>query len=322
MTHVEALLVQSDSDCPSAEVVQAEVRELTTLEQRRGVPPGSRAVISDRGESIAIAITRDGKTSVRVYRDAARDCERRSHFVSVLVVVSLMPPDLGEAPDAATALPPGAPPGSEGAAATPERPSPEVSPTHEPVTTEPTRPEPHAVDARRRHIRIEPYALAQASVPISDSARIAAWGGGLRAALGAGNLRFVLGGSYVPKTELRYTGRFPGRANLQRLDLAFGVRIALGHTPVDTSFDAGLLLSRAALTGLDSRQPARDSAVSLGANAGFQVCWSEQDRLTPFLGVYADMFPFAPELSQLPQGTVGHLPYVWVGVKGGLALAL
>jgi hypothetical protein len=325
MTHVEALLVQSDSDCPSAEVVQAEVRELTTLEQRRGVLPGSKAVISDRGESISIAITRDGKTSVRVYRDAARDCERRGHFVSVLVVVSLMPPDLGDAPDAGGALPTEQQPPNGGKPATPEPATGVERPpgrTQEPdATTEPTPREP-SVDHRRRYIRIEPYALAQASVPISDSARIAVWGGGLRVALGAGNLRFTLGGSYVPKTELLYTGRFAGRANLQRLDVALGVRLALGHAPVDTSFDAGLLLSRAAVNGLDSRQPARASTVSLGANAGFHVCWSEQDRLTPFLGVYADMFPFAPELSQLPQGSVGHLPYVWVGVKGGLALAL
>ena len=163
MTHVEALLVQSDSDCPSAEVVQAEVRELTTLEQRRGVLPGSKAVISDRGESISIAITRDGKTSVRVYRDAARDCERRGHFVSVLVVVSLMPPDLGDAPDAGGALPTEQQPPNGGKPATPEPATGVERPpgrTQEPdATTEPTPREP-SVDHRRRYIRIEPYALA------------------------------------------------------------------------------------------------------------------------------------------------------------------
>lgn len=325
MTHVEALLVQSDSDCPSAAAVQAEVRELTTPEQRRGVPAGSRAVISDRGESIAIAITRDGKTSVRVYRDAARDCERRGHFVSVLVVVSLMPPELGDSPEVTTSPPPEPEPPNEtgGERALPTEPPRAPAAAEPDDRSEPTPPAaPAAAGARRPHIRIEPAVLAQASTPIFDTVRVAAWGGALRVALGANDLRFTLGGSYVPKTELRYTGQFAGRANLERLDLALGVRLLLGHVPVDTSFEMGLLLSRASVTGLDARKPARDVAVSPGVQAGFHVSWSERDLLTPFLGAYADVFPFAPELTQLPQGTVGHLPYVWVGLKGGLALAL
>src|SRR5688572_7438668 len=75
---VDALPIQSDSDCPSPEAVQAQVRELTTPEQRAAVPVDAKVLVSDHDDSIAVAITRDGKTSVRVYQDAARDCERRN----------------------------------------------------------------------------------------------------------------------------------------------------------------------------------------------------------------------------------------------------
>ena len=281
--------------------MQAEVRELTTPEQRRAVPAGAKATVSDRGDEIAIAVPRDGKTTVRVYRDAARDCARRGHFVSVLVVVSLMPPDLGSDAEPAPAEPPPAPPAPP--------------PTPAPVT-------PALVAAAPRHVHIELSLRGEASTPLSDSARVAVWGGALGVALGAGSLRFTLGGGYTPPSTLRYTGNFAGSARLEQLDVALGLRVALGHAPVDTSFDAALLMSRAVVTGRDSLRAEQDTALSAGARAGFHVGWSEPSRLSPFVGAYAALFPFAPALSQLPQGTVGHLPYLWVGLSGGLALAL
>jgi len=338
MAHVEALLVQTDSDCPGADAVQAEIRELSTAEQRRAVPPGARAVVSDRGESIRIAVTRDGKTTVRVYHDAARDCARRSHFVSVLVVVSLMPPELGSDPELA------APPSEAGAAERdagenrnettsrqsetpagegPSAPSRSASPERG------AEPEPDASDdeleggARRpKHVWLELGARAEASTPISDSVRIAAWGAGFGVAAGAGRLRFTLAGGYVPKHEMRYTGSFAGRGDVERLDVALGARRTLGSSPVDTSFDLALVVSHVAVTGLDTLWPARGATFTPGLRAGFRVYWSEQSSVSPFLATHADVFPFAPSLWQPPQGTIGHLPYVWVGVSGGLALAL
>ena len=299
---MEALPIHSDSDCPNPESVQAEVRELTTLEQRRAVPGDAQVMVSDRGESIAIAITRDGKTTVRVYHDAARDCARRSHFVSVLVVVSLMPPDVGS-------------PEPEPEPAPPE-------PEPRPAPPAPPPPPPPPAPAPLRHVRIELAARADVSAPISDSARIAMLGGALGVALGAGNARFTLATGYAPSTELQFTGPVAGRANIETLDVALGLRVGLGHTPVDTSFDASLLAARAEVTGLSAHRPAQDTAFSVGGRVGLHACWSEQSLVSPFLGAYASMFPFAPALSQVPQGTVGHLPYLWVGLSAGLALAL
>jgi hypothetical protein len=300
---VEALPIHSDSDCPGPETVQAEVRELTTPEQRRGVPDDAQVMVSDRGDSIAIAITRDGKTTVRIYHDAARDCGRRSHFVSVLVVVSLMPPDVG-APE---------PP--------PVAAEPEPEPRPAPAPPAPPPPPPPAPAAPRR-VRIELGARADVSTPISDSARIAMLGGALGVALGAGDVRFTLATGYGPSTELRYTGPVAGRADIERLDVALGLRIALSHVPIDTSLDASLLAMRAEVTGLSAHRPEQDTAFSAGGRVGLHACWSEQSLASPFLGAYASVFPFAPALSQLPQGTVGHLPYLWVGLSAGLSLAL
>jgi hypothetical protein len=147
-------------------------------------------------------------------------------------------------------------------------------------------------------------------------------GGALGVALGAGNVRFTLSTSYGPATQLRFTGNTAGRAELERLEVGLGLRLVLGHTPVDTSFDASLLATRAEVTGLSTHRPAQDTAFSAGGRVGFHACWSEQSLVSPFLGVYASVFPFAPALAQLPQGTVGHLPYVWLGVSAGLSLAL
>jgi len=301
---VEALPIHSDSDCPGPEAVQAEVRELTTLEQRRAVPDDAEVVISDRGESIAIAITRDGKTTVRVYHDAARDCGRRSHFVSVLVVVSLMPPDVG--------LPEPEP--------APREPTPEAAPT--PPPSAPPPPVPAPPRPATRHVRIELGARGEVSTPISDSTRIAMLGGALGVALGASNLRFTLSTGYAPRTELRFTGNVAGRANIERLDVALGVRWGLGHAPFATSLDASLLATRAEVTGLSAHRPEQDTAFSAGGRVGLHVCGSDHGLVSPFVGAYASVFPFAPALSQLPQGTVGHLPYLWIGLSAGLSLAL
>ncbi len=297
---MELLPIQSDSDCPGPETVQAEVRELTTPEQRRAVPSDAQVMVSDRGDSVAIAITRDGKTTVRIYRDAARDCARRSHFVSVLVVVSLMPPDV----------------------ASPE-PGPQTQPEPDsrPAAPQPP-PAPAPTPQAPRRVRIELGARAEVSTAISDSARVAMLGGALGVALGSGSLRFTLATGYTPRTELRFTGTTAGEAELERLDLALGLRLALGHTPLDTSFDASLLLTRAEVTGLSAHRPEQDTAFSAGGRLGFHANWSEPSLVSPFVGAYASVFPFAPALSELPQGTVGHLPYVWVGLSAGLALAL
>ena len=297
---MDALPINTDSDCPSPETVQAEVRELSTAEQRRDVPGDAQVMVSDRGDSIAIAITRDGKTTVRIYHDAARDCGRRSHFVSVLVVVSLMPPDLAS-PEQEPPLRPEAPPAP---------PAPLPPPPPLPVAPSP------------RRVRIELGARADVGTAIADSGRITLMGGALGVALGASNVRFTLSTGYGPRTQLRFTGDTAGRAKLERLDVALGLRVVLGHAPVDTSFDASLLATRAGVTGLSAHRPAEDTAFSAGGRFGLHACWSEQSLVSPFMGVSASVFPFAPALSQLPQGTVGHLPYLWLGVSAGLSLAL
>lgn len=303
---MELLPIQSDSDCPSPDAVQAEVRELTTPEQRRGVPDDARVVVSDRGDSIAIAITRDGKTTVRVYRDAARDCSRRSHFVSVLVVVWLMPPDVG--------LPE---PEPEEPAPKP-RPAPAPAPASAPPPPPPRDPTPPAP----RHVRIELGARGDVSTPISDSARIAMLGGALGVALGAGTVRFTLSTGYAPTTELRFTGRTAGKAELERLDVGVGLRVGLAHVPFDTSVEASVLATRSEVTGSSAHRPEQDTAFSVGGRVGLHFCWSEQSLVSPFLGASASVFPSAPALLQLPQGTVGHLPYLWLGLSAGLSLAL
>jgi hypothetical protein len=80
--------------------------------------------------------------------------------------------------------------------------------------------------------------------------------------------------------------------------------------------------ARALVSGLSAQRTSQDTAFSVGGRAGFHLGFGEQRTLSPFLGAHAKLFPFAPGLAQLPQGEVGHLPYVWFGVSAGLALGL
>lgn len=171
-------------------------------------------------------------------------------------------------------------------------------------------------------MRIELGARGDVSTPIADSTRVAMLGGALGVALGAGDVRFTLSTGYAPRTQLRFTGSVAGKADIERLDVALGLRLVFAHLPLDASVDASLLATRAEVTGLSSHRPAQDTAFSVGGCVGFHVGWSEQSLISPFVGAHASVFPFAPAISQLPQGTVGHLPYLWLGLSAGLSLAL
>jgi hypothetical protein len=275
------------------------VRELTTPEQRAAAPDDARVVISDRGDSLVIALTRDGKTTVRVYQDAARDCARRAHFVSVLTVVSLLPD-----------VPPEPQPEPE---PEPEpKPEPKPEPRRPPLPRAPT---PHSV-------RIELAGIADFSVPVANTIRALSPGAVLRVALGTGSLRLTLSTEYAPAVEVDFTGASAGRAKLERFDVGVGARLVLGHRGVDTSVELAALAERAQLSGLSAQRPSQDTAFSLGGRAGFHCGFGEQRTLSPFVGAHAKLFPFAPGLAQLPQGEVGHLPYLWLGVSAGLALGL
>lgn len=299
---MDALPIQSDSDCPSPADVQADVRELTTPEQRAAVPVDAKVLVSDHDDRIAVAITRDGRTTVRVYQDAARDCARRSHFVSVLVVVSLMPPDVSAPPE------PEPEPGSQPALAT--APPPAIAP----------QPAPAAVPLKR--VRIELCARGEAGAAIEDTVQVATLGGALGVALGTGRLRLTLGTAYVPPTRLRFTAAVAGEAELERLDVALGLRWMFVHAPLDVHGEVAALASRAEVSGRSPHQPRQDTAFSLGGRVGLGVSWAEQRTLSPFLAAHASIYPAAPALVQVPQGSVGHLPYLWLGLSGGLALAL
>ncbi len=283
----QSLPISSDSACPSSLAVEREVRELTTPERRGRLPADSAVAIRDRGASLSVSITSNGSTTGRAYDDPARDCERRRHFVAVLVVVSLMPPEL--ATERARVAPPSPAP--------PKR----------------TRP---------KLVRIELGGLSEWAAPVADSALASQFGGELCVALGRGNLRFTLATSYLPTAELRLKGARETRAELERLQLGLGLRLRWLTTPLDLGLDLGGLASRSELFGLTPHHPAQDTAFDVGARAGLRLALPERRLLAPFFGVQASLFPGARALAKLPDGTLGHLPYLWLGLSAGVALSL
>ncbi len=283
--------------------IEEEVRYLTTPRQRAQAPADAVVAVKDLGDRISIAITQGGRTVVRVYEDAERDCARRAQFASVLIVVTLMP---------------SAEPEAEPAPVTPE---PTLPPAPAPAPAPPAAPAAPSPPATRR-VRIELAAVTDFSTPIGDSVRAVNPGAMLGVALGAHALKLTLSTSYAPSRKVELTGATAGSAELQHLDFGVGARYALAEGSVAASADLGLLASRSELRGLSAQRPEQSSAFSLGARAGFQVAFFNQALVSPFVGAHAKVIPFAPALTALPQGEVGHLPYCWLGLSAGFSLAL
>jgi hypothetical protein len=298
---VETLLIHSDSTCPSESAVIEGVKDLTNPAQRAAPPRNASVVISDRGDRITVTITREGESTVRDYRDAARDCDRRAHFAAVLTVVSLLPPASSEPQPAIVPEP---------------APAPIPTPVAAPAPSQPESP------PRAPRVRIELGAVTSFSIPISDSVRAFSPAALLGVALGSGKLRLTLATKYAPPVDVDYTGAHAGSAELQRFDAGVGARLSLWRQGVDIAAELAALASLARLRSITTRQTRQDSAVSLGGRAGIHVSVAEPWLVSPFLGVAVEAFPRAPSVMQLPAGSVGHLPYCWLDVSAGLSLAL
>jgi hypothetical protein len=71
------------------------------------------------------------------------------------------------------------------------------------------------------------------------------------------------------------------------------------------------------LRGSELAHPEVGTALDLGLRARASASFANS-RVSPLFGIEAALFPFSTEVRGAPQGELGRLPLLWLGVSLGL----
>ena len=279
-------VIVGSSTCPQPEAVWRELGTLVPSERlarRLAETTGATPPVQIFDLGVPYRVIAAGR--VREYRDETRDCAHRARVAAVFVALAL---------DPAVAVVP------EAASAPPVAPAIVVAPR-----VVPTNP---IVD-------INVGGVAEAGW--GRDGHVTQAGLGLRLAIGRGPWAVVLGA----------VGLFPTDTVLG------GVRLRHGRLPIDVGLrrrffgDAVVLYGEAGMTAALLSERARDllasesnTTVELGAFAAVGARFARASRLGPFVTLHAEIVPGPPSIQALPQGTVGHTPFIWLGATAGASI--
>jgi hypothetical protein len=318
--------VSGTSSCPPPELVRAEIFQLSSAERRRAIPADSRVTLGDNGASYRVAVTTDSTRAEKTYDDPARDCARRARFAAVFAVLTLMPPQLadlvetepkrGAPPDSTkpaagdTARAPGssgkAPPPNPSA---PLSNAPESEPTTSPLGSNSEAPR------RPKVVRLEARGRLELGFSTSKGSPTPGAGAELSLMLPRA-MTPVLAFAYSPPAEL---GVIDAKVRLQRLEALVGARAGREFGIAALAAELALVALVERVRGRELTHPESARSVSFGLRAAALLAlW----RTGPVFGLHAALFPAPTAIEALPHGTVGHLPYLWLGVSAGIGLGL
>lgn len=99
----EHTFVVGSSRCPEPAEVAREAVNLTPIAQRPIYQSGVRVQVDDFGERYRVRIFGPGLLVSKTYIDPAGDCARRTTFAAVLILMTLMPPQLADDAEALAA---------------------------------------------------------------------------------------------------------------------------------------------------------------------------------------------------------------------------
>jgi hypothetical protein len=292
----------SSVECPDPKAVQLAVLSLIPPEHYVRLEHGVRIELEDLGESYRVTVSKDGATVKKRYSDPARDCEGRARFAAVFAVLTLMPPELGLA-----ALPQAEPEAEPKPTAPPAAPPP-LGPTLE--STMPARPP---------LVHIELSALYAYAPPILEAPSLHTFGAELRVAVGRGAISGTLSLAYTQRAQFDLASV---QGEITRLPLSVGARLRTDFSAWSLAAELGLLLvpERVRATNLLSEHTA--SALDVGVRAGVQLERKIGPHFAPFVGAFVWLSPAPSEISALPEGVLGNLPYLWLGGAVGVSFGL
>jgi hypothetical protein len=319
----EARFVFGDSACPDPRALEAEVVRLTPSERRQELFEAVRVNVSDAGDEYRVTLIASGDRQDKSFTDPSRDCIKRARFAAVFVVVALFPPELDIEPAeelSADGSGEQTAPGPQDAALPVEPRVPEPAPKSPAKTPSPSR-EPDTPDDRPFDpiARIELTAESQLAPELGDSVGMYKLGGAVLAVLGRGGMLLTLGMGYT------LPARFDAglvRARMTELPARAGFRLPWESGRVGFALDFGATGALRRLRGRDAVVPHRASELRFGARCDVGLFYRLTPRIRVLGGVHASVEPGPSRLRALPYGDVGNMPWLWLGARLGLGVAL
>jgi hypothetical protein len=312
--------IVASSSCPESQAVWSTVIRLVPSAETQLLAAKPHVEIVDLGERYRVHVLTEGGALERTYSDPARDCDRRARFAAEFIVVAVLPPQLAMQAD--TARPNEAPGGSSdqtGAAPPPSAPPPMAPrPAAE-------HPPPQSVDGREgQHahkpvLRIEVAGVAQVSPPVLGAPGVIAWGGDLRARVGAERFGGLVGVGYLPKVEFD-AGNFRGAVTRVPALAGLAVRVLQGSFRIDGSVAAMAAFER--YEGVSPHVPSDGTRLAPGLEVGLTASPHALAGLAPILSLSGAWMPLTQELVAAPQGDVAKTPSLWFGAALGMSLEL
>ncbi|HEY4106685.1 MAG TPA: hypothetical protein VGM44_22445 [Polyangiaceae bacterium] len=280
--------------CPEPAAVEREVLRLIPPERHALVERDVRIDLDDLGDSYRVTVSNAGTSVKKSYADPARDCDSRARFAAVFAVLTVMPPELGAEPP--KPKPPPAPP---------EPPPMPIAPRALPVP-----------EALPPLARIELGGLVAYAPPLASAPELVAPGAELRVALGRGSLAATLAIAYLARSKFVLDDV---HGDITTLPASAGVRLSSEFAALRVSADLDLLALTELVHATDLALTRTNRALELGARAGVVLSYPAGRGVAPFIGAFAWVVPAPRDISALPQGTVGNLPYLRLGGSAGVA---
>ena len=296
-----ASFVVGTVECPDPKLVQQAVLNLIPPERHELLARGVRVELEDLGESYRVTVWKDGASVKKSYADPARDCDGRARFAAVFTVLTLMPPELGLEP----VVEPEAKPEPTVEAPPAQKPTPVATPS--------------ATSNGPPLVYLELSALYAYAPAILEAPSMHTFGGELRVAVGRRALSGTLSAGYTSRSQFELDGV---QGELTRIPFSAGARLRSELDGWSLSGDLGLLLvaQRARATNLLTAHTS--STAELGVRAGLQMARKMGPHLAPFAAAFVWFSPAPAELSALPQGVLGNMPYLWFGGAAGVSFGL
>jgi hypothetical protein len=315
----EPRFVFGQSTCPTPKQVERDVLRLTPREQHHLLSQGVHVNLTDFGDTYRISIVKDGELAERDYSNPPLECERRARFAAVFIIMTVMPPAL---PPEEEPNPEGPPtessPGEATRTPSPDPPATAVTPQAKEATEseEAALPEPALFSPVAG---LSASALLEYAPATNDTPQLVSPGVELGARLGPGSLQGLLAVGLSPRAPFTIGGT---KGDLMRIPAHAGLHARIAGERFALGVDAALRVTVQRIRGISAPNPPRQTVVDFGARGGISADLAFHPRASMLVALDASVSPRATTLSALPAGELGHLPYVWLGMRAGLILWL
>lgn len=301
----EPQFVFGEGNCPSAAEVTRETSRLTPQDKQGTYAENVRVTLQDLGGSYQLRILAPGLRVEKTYVDGSRDCSRRARFAAVLIVLTLMPPQVAEEPRPKDAVV--TPTTSDDSQPSPLAKSPATLATPTPVQVENRS---RDVPPKSKAERAAPWAYLTLGAalrwapPVLQSPELLNPGGVLVLAIGPGKLRGFASVAYFATAEFTLRGI---AARIRQLPIVAGCSFTHRLGALSLTGNVGVVaeMTRVQAAGLVASEP--HSRLRWGTEVGTEVTL-ERVRLSPAWGLALELQPSPGEVSVAPIGRLGSLP--------------